>query len=223
MAKKQQQQQRQTNWTLIYSIIGAGAFALVALLIYSVVSPQEPVMSVDERCETNPEFCISLGDESAPVSVLEISDFGCPHCQNFHNNVFPTLKENYVDTGQVNWIILPFSLWTDYTLSTANAAMCANEQGLYSEYSDELFANFRSADEHSRTWLVENAEAAGLDVDEFSDCVSDGRYIDTIEDNISAARRSQVSGTPSFFINGERFRGQSDNIDSFAQAIESAN
>lgn len=221
MAKKKQPPTRQTNWKLIYGIIGVGALGLITLLIFSVFSDPEPVQAVTDLCETDPDACISIGDKSAPVTILEISDFGCPHCQTFHNNTFPILKETYVDTGEVNWLILPYSLWTQYTLNTANAAMCANEQDMYMAYADQLFTDFRSADEQNMDWLVANANVVGLDSAEFGQCVTDGRYIDLIQDNITAARRSQVSGTPSFFINGQRYRGQLD-AGSFIQAIESA-
>jgi protein-disulfide isomerase len=128
--------------------------------------------------------------------------------------------EQYVDTGTMRWVALPYAL-RDLTVPAAAAAMCANEQERYFEYADALFDITPVEDRLTADGYRQAAEAVALDLDAFSSCMDDGRYLSIVNENREAARRVQVSGTPTFFLNGEVLSGAQP-LSVFAQAIDQA-
>ena len=173
-----------------------------------------------EFCAQNPDNCVADGNKDAPVTIVEISDFGCPHCKDFHTETYADLVSQYVDTNQVYWVTLPFALSTT-TLPASNAAMCANEQGAFHQYGEALFAQQSDPVALTRDGFVQAAEQVGLNMDAFNSCLAEGRYNSAIQDNVSAASRVGVSATPSFFINGRLLEGAVP-ISVFQQRISAA-
>jgi protein-disulfide isomerase len=147
-----------------------------------------------------------------------VSDFGCPHCKTFHDETAEELKAQYVDTGSVRWVALPYSLGPT-TLAAAASALCAQEQGSYFEYTNTLFTIEPSETRLLMPGFQQAAEAVGLDVDEFTSCVNSERYVDTINENNLAATRAGVSGTPTFFLNDQELSGAQP-LAAFAQVIQ---
>lgn len=217
--RRKQQQTRETNWLLIGGLIALGVVVLGGLLFLALRPSQAvEVQALADYCAENSDRCAVTGDESAPVTMVEVSDFGCPHCQTFHAETAEPLKEQYVDTGTVRWIALPYALNTT-TVPAAAAAMCANEQDSYFEFANVLFTvepvEFRLSPEGYR----QAAETAGLDIDQFAACMDDGRYIRVVNDNREAARDVGVTGTPTFFLNGQELSGAQP-LSVFSQAID---
>ncbi len=142
-----------------------------------------------------------LGSESAPVTIVEFSDFQCPFCARFRAQTFDRIKENFTDKGLVKFVYrdLPLS-FHQYAQKAAEAAQCAHEQGKFWEYHDLLFKNQRSLDVNS---LKKYAADLGLDVDKFSECLDSGKYADEIAKDAQDAASLGISGTPGFVINGQ--------------------
>ena len=229
-SRASKKQERKTNWILIGGIVGVGVIALFGLLFFSLQGSGAPTpepaptrsLVLQEYCAANPGNCIINGAEDAPVTVIEVSDYGCGHCKNFNLDTAGTLKQQYVDTGVVRWITLPYALGgqTGYpTAPSANAAMCAAEQGAFESFHTALFAIQGTGTFNKTAGFVEIANDLGLDVDALTECMADGRYNDTIQENIQAANRTGINSTPSFYINGELVRGNIP-LDSFQQIIE---
>ncbi len=143
---------------------------------------------------------------STPVTMVEVADFGCIHCQSFHAETATPLKEQYVDTGDVQWVALPYALSTS-TVPAAVSGICANEQGAYFEYANALFAIEPPTTRISAAGYRQAAEAVGLNIDEFTSCLSSGGHTATVNSNRDAARSVGVTGTPTFFVNGEVVNG----------------
>jgi protein-disulfide isomerase len=114
--------------------------------------------------------------------------------------------ERFVDQGLVRWVSVPYALGPQ-TVPAANAAMCANEQGQYFEFSEELFNIEPIEAALTRDAFLSVGEDIGLDVDSFMVCLEDGRYNNTISTNQATARVAKVSSTPSFFVNDQIIRG----------------
>jgi protein-disulfide isomerase len=189
---------------LIGGVVAVGVIGLFALLFLSFQEPEQQTLA--DYCEANPESCVTQGAEDAPVTIVEVSDFGCSHCRNFHAETLPLIKEQYINNGQVQWVTLPYAL-SQQTLPAANAAMCAEEQGAYAEYSEALFAQQQDPIGLTREGFLQAGEAVGLDMESFSTCLAEGRYNGLIQDNINAARDSRVSATPTFFLDGQALEG----------------
>jgi protein-disulfide isomerase len=162
---------------------------------------------------------VAQGSSEAPVTMVEVSDFGCSHCTDFHNETAEPLAEEYVDTGQMRWIALPYALGTA-TLPAAASAMCAAEQERYFEYTDAMFAEPNVELRVSPLGFRQAAEAIGLDLESFDNCVESGKYEPAVNQNREAARDADVTGTPTFFINGERIGGAVP-LSVFQQTIDS--
>lgn len=202
--KKQKSASRQTNWLLIGGIILVGV-AIVFGLLYMALQEPEPV-DLANYCENNEGACVFLGDENAPVTMVEVSDLGCPHCNDFHHQSFQPLLDTFVSSGLVRWVALPYAL-SNTTLPAAAASMCANEQGAYFDFVQSMYDRFDGTNHLSRTSIDEVATEIGLDMTAFSNCVDSNRYVSQIQRNQSTARIAGVSGTPSFFVNGRMIEG----------------
>lgn len=218
--RRKQQQTRETNWLVIGSLIAVGILVFGGL-IYLALRPTEsvPVQTLAEYCAEFEDRCAVNGEAGAPVTMVEVSDFGCPHCQTFHNETAGDLKAQYVDTGTMRWVALPYSL-NPTTLAAAASALCAKDQDSYFEYTNALFTVEPSTTRLSMPGFQQAAEAVGLDVDQFTSCVNSERYVDTINNNNQAASRVGVGGTPTFFLNDEELSGAQP-LAAFGQAIES--
>ena len=203
-SKKQASAKSSTNWLVIGGVILIGAVGLFALLYLTQRTPE--TQSLADYCAAAPERCVALGNENAPVTLVEVSDFGCSHCKDFHNTKAEAIKENFVDSGQVRWLFVPYAL-SPTTAPAANAAMCANEQGKYFEFTNAMYATEDTAVTLTRDGMLAAGAAAGLEPEAFLECVADGRYSNAINANQLAANAAGVTGTPTFFINDQVVRG----------------
>ena len=148
-----------------------------------------------------------LGSAEAPVQVVEFSDFSCPFCREFHQGIYQTLYEGYVETEKVHWIYVPFASG-QYPNSFAAAAVaeCAGRQGHFEIVRDRLF-------ETQEEWKHEDEPTAGrhflglledLDVDRegLVACVASDDVGARIAQARDLAARAGVSGTPAYVIDG---------------------
>lgn len=224
MAKSQtrrKQQTRETNWAVIGILIAVGILAFGGLLFLALRTPSqaEAAPSLADYCGDNPDRCFVQGAADAPVTMVEVSDFGCTHCRDFHLNTAADLKEQYVDNGSVRWVALPYALNTS-TVPAAVAGMCAGEQKQYFEYANALFPIEPAQLRLSQEGFMQAAESVGLNMDEFSSCLESGRFASTINQNREAAQKAQVSGTPTFFLNDQKLVGAQP-LSAFSQTIQS--
>lgn len=143
------------------------------------------------------------GDDKAPVTIIEFSDYECPFCGRFFRDTLPQITEKYIDTGKVKYVFRDFPLsFHPNAKPAANAAECVREQGgdeMYFEYHDVLFTN--------QTALgVDKLKgyAADFDIDqsEFASCVDEGKFNTEVDADFADGQKAGVRGTPGFFVNG---------------------
>ncbi len=142
----------------------------------------------------------SKGSTNAPLVMFEFSDFQCPFCKSFVDNVYPALNKDYIETGKVRFIFrhLPLDIH-EFAAGAALASACAQEQGKFWEYHDTLFKNQDALDLDS---LKKYAANIGLDTKKFDDCYNNLKYARRIANDVTYANSIGISGTPSFIING---------------------
>jgi protein-disulfide isomerase len=153
------------------------------------------------------------GNPDAPVTIVEYSDFQCPFCLRHFQNTMPEL-ENYIDTGQVRYVFKDFPIHSIHPQAQKahESARCARELGgsnAFWEMHDLLFANqneWAGAGNHVDIFK-DLASEAGLDRQQFAECLDSGRYADAVNADLAEGTRLGVTGTPAFFINGQRVSG----------------
>ncbi|RMG94653.1 MAG: DsbA family protein [Chloroflexi bacterium] len=210
--------ERGPNWLLIGGI-GVVGLIVLGVLLAIALQPKE-ILTLETYCQENPNVCFAKGNPDAPVTIVEVSDFACPHCRNFHEMTFPRLQAEYIESGDVYWIMLPFALSGD-RLPMAAAAMCAGEQDAYFEFAEALFDQFEAPDRAERDGLLRIGSEIGLDMAAFTSCVESGKYQDTVRENIRVASALRVNATPTFFINGRKLEGALP-YNMFQQRIDAA-
>ncbi|MDQ4078666.1 MAG: thioredoxin domain-containing protein [Chloroflexota bacterium] len=158
------------------------------------------------------EAAYRKGDPDAPVTIVEFSDYQCPFCQRWFNDTLPEL-EPYIEDGTVQLIFVDFPLTIHpQAPAAAQAARCAGELGGSEAYWTMHDALFNSMDrwagqQSPATIFNEIAEEVGLDGEEIQACVESGRFEEQVNAGLAEGLRLGVSGTPTFFINGDRLVG----------------
>jgi protein-disulfide isomerase len=159
------------------------------------------------------------GNESAPVTIIEFSEYQCPYCGKYVRETLSQLDKEYIQTGKVKYYFRDFPLsFHQYAQKAAEAARCANDQGKLWEYHDKVF---EEQDLLSLEKLKEWAEGLGLNAGEFNKCLDEGKYKEAVKKDFSDGQAAGVQGTPSFFINGKPLRGAQP-YESFKTAIDEA-
>lgn len=163
------------------------------------------------------------GEEDAPVTVIEYSDYQCPFCARHFQTVMPRLQEEYIDTGKIKFVMRenPLTNLHPQAMNGSIAALCAEKQGKYWEMHDVLFANQREMSDDN---LKSYAADIGLDTGAFNECLDNKETQGAVLRDLASAAKLGVRGTPGFFI-GLTDQGDPDkaNLSVFirgAQSIE---
>lgn len=147
-----------------------------------------------------------LGNDNAPITVTEYTDYQCTYCQRYFFQTYGKIKDLYVKTGLVKYIVknIPLSFHPAAPLA-ATASFCAGEQGKYWEMHSKLFAyqgEWSYADDLNRT-LLGYARELKIDDDIFSKCLTSGKFDALMTKDQDEATSLGISGTPSFSINDQ--------------------
>ena len=140
-----------------------------------------------------------LGPEDAPITIIEFSDYECPYCRNWHQEVLPQLIEEYPDQVRIVFRDFPLTSIHSNAVPAAIAANCAAEQDGYWEFNELLFNSEKGL---SSDAYQQYAEEIGLDTDSFNECLESNRYEDEVLADFEYASQFGVRSTPTFFING---------------------
>lgn len=156
---------------------------------------------------------IALGAEDAPLTIVEYASWTCPACLQFHTDVIPMLKADYVEAGHVKFIFREFPT-APANVSVAGFALarCAGEDNYY-DVIDDLFAAQTNIMNLARTGGdIEGAlrtlvSSYGIEGDAFGDCLSNQEVTYAISESVMKGDSQGVNSTPTVFINGEKLQG----------------
>ena len=195
-------------------------FAALALAMVLTAPAQAQKVDLKDLLTPGPLPDRVLGEANAPVTVVEYASLTCPHCADFHKEVFPKIKANYIDKGQVRFIFRDYPL-DDAAVAASMLARCAPEDR-YFTMVDVLF-------DQQRNWAIKDkvipgllriAKQAGFTEQSFETCLKDNQLAQQIYEG--AQRGSQkfgVRSTPTVFVNGEPVRNTAS-FDDFQKAID---
>jgi len=157
----------------------------------------------------------TLGPATAPITIVEFSDYQCPFCRRWHDEVYQKLLAAY--PGKIKFVYrnLPLTSIHPDAQAAAEAAMCAGEQNVYWQYHDKLF----SSEILGNGAYTQYAQELNLNMDAFNACVSNHKYQAAIKADSDFALNLGISSTPTFFINGLAIVGAQP-LDIFKQVID---
>ncbi len=141
----------------------------------------------------------AIGPKDAPVTIIEFSDYQCPFCRRWAEQVEKQIRQTYGDKVRLVYRDFPLTSLHPQALPAAEAANCAGEQGKYWDYHDKLF---QQAHGLSTQAYQTYAQELGLDMEKFNACLKDHKYRDEIVADAQYAQKLGVRSTPTFFING---------------------
>ena len=152
-----------------------------------------------------PELGHNLGSVEAPLKLIEYSDFGCGYCRRFHEETFPALREQFIETGRIEWKFTPFITGMfDNSLAVTEAAECVREQSEDSfwAFSDRLWqrqGEWKGSGEPeamARSW----ARELGVEVDRYDSCLAEDRRLERVAAATLLAEQLGIRGTPTFWL-----------------------
>lgn len=163
----------------------------------------------------------TVGDENAPVTIVEYASMTCGHCADFHLETWPVIKEKYVDSGQVRLVFREFP-FDPRAAAAFMLARCAPNDG-YFPMITVLFqqqSNWARAQD-ARGPLENIARLAGFTQESFEACLTDQQLLDDVNAvRVRGAEEFGVNATPTFFINEEKYTGALS-VDQMSAIIDS--
>ncbi|MFN3383638.1 MAG: DsbA family protein [Archaeoglobaceae archaeon] len=169
-----------------------------------------------EKIEVSEDDDPWIGAKDAKVVIVEFSDYACPYCAKFALEVEKKIVERYGNV--VRLVFRDFPVYGETSIKAAMAANCAKEQGKFWEYHYLLF-------ERQREWysnlskLYDYASELSLNTSQFKDCLDSEKYRSEVMEDFYDGVEYGVTGTPSFFINGDMVVGYRS-YEEFAKLIE---
>jgi len=164
----------------------------------------KPGVAVDSMSLFTANGSPYLGSNDAPITLVEFGDYQCLFCNKFFHETEASILKNYVETDKVKIIFKDFTIIGPDSIGAAHGAHCAEDQGKFWEYHDELYNNWAGENNGwaSSENLVKFAQNIGLDEEEFKQCMSDGKYKQLVTASTNDARNLGITGTPAFFVIG---------------------
>jgi len=164
------------------------------------------------------------GSSTAPVWVIEVSDFQCPFCKQWHDETYSKLRDEFVKTGKIRLAYINFPLNQHANAwPAAETAMCAGAQGKFWEMHDALFVNQKKWEQLASPALFFDslARASGINVPRWQQCVQSGKMKPWIQADYDRAQAAGAASTPTFII-GDRMLTGAQPIENLRGAIDSA-
>jgi len=155
------------------------------------------------------------GSAAAPVTVVKFEDFQCPYCKRVQGTMAELLSR-YGNKIKLVHRDFPISDIHPLAWKAHEAARCANDQGKFWPYHDQLYSNAPKASVED---LKAYAKQAGLTMPAFDRCLTSGKYKALIQKDLDEGARLGVNGTPTFFINGRVLSGAQP-LETFAGIID---
>jgi protein-disulfide isomerase len=157
-----------------------------------------------------------LGPADATITIIEFSDYECPFCTKWHDEVWPQIQAAYPNQVRLVYRDFPLSSIHANAIPAAEAANCAGEQDKYWEYHGALFGNAYGL---GRSSFERYATDLKMDLTAFNECLDSRRYQEEVEADYNFAAELGIRSTPTFFINGIALVGAQP-FDVFKEVID---
>lgn len=202
------------------------ALVVVVLLIATALWMNKSTDSTDSIAFPYDNLPV-LGDQQAPVKIVEVSDFKCPYCKVFNTTILPQIKTDFVDTGiaSVYYLNQAFVGPDSMTASIAAQSVFRQQNEAFWTFKNALYEHQGSTKTEWATeeFLIGLAHDLQLpiDLELFEQDLKNKVYEQDIIDQINFANKHQITSTPSVFINGEKYTGEMT-VEAIGEAIRAA-
>jgi len=215
--KKSSQQNRKKQPSNIPAIVffSVCGVLIIAILIMFAVNPnsdQETANSYEFDYEGQP----AIGDDDAPIKMVEFGDYKCPACKRFDETVFPQLQEEFIDSGKVQFFFInyPFIGDDSFTAAEVGEAVLSQDEDAFWSYHHLVYENQESEQKRWATMnrlrtLIEE-HLPSIDVDQLESDMDNRTFQSAVEEDLAIVQNAGVTGTPTIFINGTEFADWSD-------------
>ena len=203
-------------------------YGLIALVVVAIVVVIVMTSGSDGSSEEamNQPF---LGDEDAPVEVIEFGDYKCPYCKSFDQSFFPQIDQDLIQTGDVKFTFINYPFINVDSKRSAEFA-----EVVYQELGNDVFWKFHhlmyekqtegteKQDIYTEDYLVETLKEITDDeqAEQVRSAFQDGAGEAAVEHDLEQVEKRDVTGTPAVFVNGEPFEGQT--IEDLKEMVEKA-
>ncbi|WP_342432749.1 DsbA family protein [Neobacillus sp. FSL H8-0543] len=229
MAKSKKSSKKEANSSkFVFWVIGLIAIGIVGLIFIDRSNSNSDQVAGDIIDYNNQPF---LGEETAPVSIVEFGDYKCPNCKNFADNVVPTIVKDLVDTGKAKFYYFHYPFINVDSNRTAKFA-----ESVYHELGNDTFWEFHELiyqkqpadlqyekiDVFTEEFLTETlAEIAGdEEVNKVVAYFNTKEADDAWKKDEEYAKQLNVTGTPTMLVNGKKFEGET--MDDLNKMVEEA-
>ena len=195
------------------AVIGLSPFHLIGTAMAQSASDVAKPVSLPD---------MALGPADAKVTITEFASMTCPHCAAFNAEVFPKIKSEYIDSGKIRYIFREFPLDVKATAGSMVARCIANgDAGKYFAVVDLLFR--QQGDwvmKNTTETLIRIGKQAGFSQEKVENCLKDQDLLNKLAaDQKYATEVLKVDSTPTFFINGEKIKGETS-FEEFKKKID---
>ncbi len=197
-------------------------YTYIIFLIFLTIITSRTVLTNEPSALNINEDDFFIGDENAPITIIEYASMSCSHCATFHTNTLPDLKLEYIDTGKVRMVFRDYPF--NYPALLGSMMMRCIPSDVRYDYMNALY-------QLQLTWvnrdpkitkkeLYKIMQSGGMTKDEFDSCYSNIDNENRILEGVMAAQKEfNIKSTPSFVVNGNLVEGNK-NIKEFRQIID---
>ncbi|KAF0093559.1 MAG: DSBA oxidoreductase [Puniceicoccaceae bacterium 5H] len=146
----------------------------------------------------------TLGAADAPISILEVRSFGCSHCQQFHEAIFPPLKQQFIDTGKVSWSMLDTLTDPGEDATILRVAHCLHAQGLYWQNNAFLFAH---SDQRPAFLIFETEDLESVEMEALQACLEADETEAYVQAQLAAVKELKITTLPTLILRKQRWDG----------------
>jgi protein-disulfide isomerase len=209
LKRARQSSRRGISTTQILVVVGTAVLAVAVLVALNISRFQPATITTKYVVGVTESGQPYKGSPDAPLKIVEYADFACSHCADFAQSL-DTLVPDYIETGKLQVVFRNFAFLTPESEPAAQAVECALDQGAdkFWAYHDLLFSmQGRGGAALSNTSLKAYAGQLGLDTTAFDKCLDSGAKAALVEADHQDGVSQGVTGTPTWFINGEVMPG----------------
>ncbi|MGG3468226.1 DsbA family protein [Neobacillus pocheonensis] len=228
MANNKNAKNNNSSSKFIFWVVGLVAVGVLALIFLGNHNKDQDDVASEKIDYSNQPF---LGDKSAPVSIIEFGDYKCPNCKNFGDTVIPLIQKDLVDTGKAKLYFM-----NDSFINVDSERSAKFAESVYQELGNDTFwkfhdllykkqpkdSKYEKIDLYTEKFLTDTLKEVASDkevdkvVQNFQAKKSDAAW----KKDMDYAEQLGVTGTPTIFVNGKKFDGQT--MDDLKKMVEEA-